>query len=177
MTILARVCGLGLLLLAVVVDQNSAVAQSGLFQLRTEPATPVAGQPFDIVAQSGPCTVLLTGDPLGNGSFQYGGITVWGNRASAKWGGLNEISCNAPITTVRQTAAGLPAGAYTVQLVLQQFPPSGTGSTNEAVAEAIQIQVVSGAQGAVTVPANGFAGLCVLAGLILCVGMLRGRSS
>lgn len=176
MTTLVRLSVLAFLFLGAVAHPNQANAQTGLFQLRTEPATPIAGQPFDIVAQSGPCVVLLTGDPLGTGNLQYGGVTVAGNTVSAQWGGLNALSCNAVITTVRQTASGLPAGTYAVQLVLQQFPPSGIGSTNESVAETIQIQVANAAQGAALVPASDWAGLCILVGLVLCAGFLRGRS-
>ncbi|MCI1728669.1 MAG: hypothetical protein LKM32_04470 [Chiayiivirga sp.] len=147
-----------------------ALAQSSGFNLRVEPPTPTAGEPFTVAVDGTVCDLWFVG--LFEG-FTYGGTRTLGNIVEARFGHyVMDMSCNLPATTARQTVTGLPAGQYRLDLI-SQFSPQ-----TEVHTEFIMFTVAPGAitnASAVAVPAMGTWGSVVL---LLAIGavMVRRRA-
>jgi hypothetical protein len=120
---------------------GSHPVQAGTYGLRTSPEVPTAGQPFQVLVDSGPCESYFVGNP--SGTFDYGGVTLQGTTIEVRFGASEDLTCNIPPAVSNQTVSGLPAGTYTLTLTLQSFPPPAV----EFPGESITLQVAPGSAG------------------------------
>lgn len=141
---LARIAVLGAVALAVIaLPIHEGIAGNPNYNLRTEPPSPVAGQPFFVVADSGLCYTLFVGNPTG--TFEYGGVTMAPGVIRAQVGYQEVFSCNGNLSSVRQRVDGVPAGTYNIELIVQEF----LVPQNENLVATISVQVAVAGPGVV----------------------------
>lgn len=138
------------------------------YNLRTQPATPTAGQPFSVVFDEDECEDFILQAPGQPPSF-----TLNGTEAVLAVDRIENPACDSAAVTVTIPVPALPAGAYTLRLVARDFvAPEITGT--------LQIVPLLVAQGVAaqpfTIPVLGSWGLVLLAGvsaLLACVALRR----
>lgn len=163
-----------LLFLLCIVASPIAVPGTLDFHLRAVPASPTAGQPFVVQADSLECARLFTADPIGSGQV-YSQVTTSPGVVVAQVG--YEIGlippCNYPQNTVSLAVPGLAAGTYRIELRGRHlFAPAGSTDLLQ------QITVVVGPGEPATIPAMGLGALLLLIAAVS-VGVLfaRGESA
>ncbi len=148
---------------------HESVAGTPTYNLRTDPATPIAGQSFQVVADGNSCELLFVANPYGDGVYDE--VTVSRGLIQAQVGYNRTLvpPCENPPHTVGLTIPGQPAGEYRVELIGRQF-----FSTDEGLLQAINITIAGGvATGApVVVPASDLNGLLMLSALVFLLGVL-----
>ncbi len=132
------------------------------YNLRTDPSSPAAGQPFAAVFDDTQCESFLLTFPAQPPSVQIQGtvVTVAADR-------FEVLDCSSPSATYSIPVAGLPAGNYTLELLARVM-----GEPGNQVVEA-SVPIVVGQATAVdtfTIPATGWESLAVL-GMMIALGM------
>lgn len=127
----------------------SAHAASLDYNLRTVPASPVAGQPFQAVFEDNECEEFFLVAPGAAPTVQ-----VQGNTVTVAADRIQVLDCSSDAATYSIPVPALPAGAYTIELVARAMGEPG----NQVVEDTAVIQVGGGVSATpFTIPAgNGW---------------------
>jgi hypothetical protein len=138
------------------------------YNLRTVPATPVAGQPFQVVFEDTECEEFLLSSPGAPPS-----VTVQGTTVTVAADRIEVIGCSSPATTYSITAPALAQGAYTLELLARVMGEPG----NEVVEASVPLQIAGAVASAPTsIPTTDSAARVLLAMLLAAIAMLEWRS-
>ena len=105
-------------LIAMFLLMASASASAYYSTPRIEPASPVAGQAFDVLIDVGEChgfTVPFPGEPERR-------TEIDGNTVRLFEPGLITLACVLPQATLRRPAPALPAGEYRIEVHMIRLP-------------------------------------------------------
>lgn len=131
---------------------------------RTEPAMPVAGQPFDVLIDVGEChgfTAPFPGEPGPR-------TEVDGNTIRMFEPGLITLGCVLPNATLRRQAPLLPAGEYRVEVYMIRLP-----QRTEIFLSAVNVVVGDPPPVARVVPTLSIVGIAVAIIALLAVARAR----
>jgi hypothetical protein len=105
---------------------SPALAQ---FNLRTEPALPTAGAPFEVRFDGNPCQMFILPPYAPAPTVEVIGETV---RVEVDY--MNSFDCGAPYETSSVVVPGMPQGNYTLELVGRAFENHEYEGTLETIA-------------------------------------------
>lgn len=138
---------------------------SAQYNLRTLPANPVAGQPFEVVIEEDECEEFVPSAPGHPPTF-----TVNGSAVSLAIDRIEVPDCGSAAVTFSVPVAGLPAGTYTLELIGRALQSPANFGSLQTVPLTVGQAVVAVPS---TIPATGNAALALLVVVLVAVGWRR----